>query len=85
MKIISNHTLLANQRILKKEKQFSQTSVNTKQNFQSIYTKSNFTPIFGERLHRSPENFYAQKFNQDNMPKTVKEYLYKDFSEHHHR
>lgn len=84
MKIISNHTLLANQIILKKEKQISQTGKNTQQNFQSIYINSNFTPTFGERLHRSPENFYAQKFNQDNMPKTVKEYLYKDFSEHHH-
>lgn len=84
MKIISNHTLLANQHILKKEKEYSQTIANTQQNYISIYTKSNFTPTFGERLHRTPENFYAQKFNQDNMPKTVKEYLYKDFSEHHH-
>lgn len=84
MKIISNHTLLANQHILKKEKEYSQTIANTQQNYMSIYTKSNFTPTFGERLHRTPENFYAQKFNQDNMPKTVKEYLYKDFSEHHH-
>lgn len=84
MKIISNHTLLAKKHILKKEKEYLQTIANTQQNYVSIYTKSNFTPTFGERLHRTPENFYAQKFNQDNMPKTVKEYLYKDFSEHHH-
>ena len=39
---------------------------------------------FGERLHRTPENFYEQKFNIENMPVTVKKYLFEDFDERHH-
>lgn len=39
---------------------------------------------FGERLNRTPENFYAQKFNIENMPDTLKKYLAEDFEERHH-
>lgn len=39
---------------------------------------------FQARLNRTPENFYEQPFNRDNMPDTVKAYLNEDFEERHH-
>lgn len=39
---------------------------------------------FTERLNRTPENFYAQEFNRNNMPVTVKDYLFENFDERHH-
>ena len=39
---------------------------------------------FKARLNRTPENFYDQKFNIDNMPDTVKKYLFEDFEERRH-
>ena len=30
---------------------------------------------FGDRLNRTPEDFYAQPFNRENMPDTAKKYL----------
>ena len=36
---------------------------------------------FGERLFRSPENFYAQIFNKKYMPDTMKEYLNADYED----
>ncbi len=38
----------------------------------------NYRPYFGARLNRTPENFYEQDFNIQNMPATVKELLLKD-------
>ena len=43
-----------------------------------------FYPNFKARLNRTPENFYDQQFNIDNMPDTVKKYLFEDFAERHH-
>ena len=43
------------------------------------YTYNNYNINFGARINRTPEDFYAQKFNIDNMPITVKEYLFEDF------
>ena len=34
-----------------------------------------FTPYFGARLLRTPENFYEQEFNKKGMPKTLRDYL----------
>ena len=34
-----------------------------------------FTPYFGARLFRTPENFYEQEFNKKGMPKTLSDYL----------
>ncbi|MBQ8168656.1 hypothetical protein IJZ97_04480, partial [bacterium] len=31
---------------------------------------------FGERLFRTPQNFYEQDFNEKNMPKTLHKYIY---------
>ena len=35
-----------------------------------------FNVSFGERLFRTPQNFYEQEFNEKNMPKTLHEYIY---------
>jgi len=35
-----------------------------------------FNISFGERLFRTPENFYEQDFNEQNMPKTLHKYIY---------
>ena len=43
-----------------------------------------FNLNFKARLNRTPENFYDQKFNIDNMPETAKKYLFEDFDERHH-
>ena len=43
-----------------------------------------FNLSFKARLNRTPENFYAQQFNIDNMPDTVKKYLFEDFEQRHH-
>lgn len=34
-----------------------------------------FVPYFGERLNRTPENFYEQEFNKKGMPYTLKKHL----------
>lgn len=36
---------------------------------------------FGARLFRSPANFFAQDFNRNNMPDTMKNYLYADYED----
>ena len=48
------------------------------------YTYNNYNINFGARINRTPEDFYAQKFNIDNMPITVKEYLFEDFEQRQH-
>jgi len=59
---------------------------NTTDNKVSVkdFAYRDFSINFGERLNRTPENFYAQPFNRDNMPITVKNYLFEDFDERHH-
>lgn len=53
--------------------------------FSKNYFNYAFNPInFKARLNRTPENFYAQKFNQENMPDTVKNYLNEDFETRQH-
>ena len=44
----------------------------------SSYPKG-YTPYFGARLFRTPENFYEQEFNKNGMPQTLKEYLYSNY------
>ncbi len=48
------------------------------------YSYRDFNINFKARLNRTPENFYSQKFNQENMPLTVKNYLYENFEERQH-
>ena len=39
-----------------------------------------FRPFFGARLFRTPENFYEQEFNKNGMPKTMADYLNKNYA-----
>ncbi len=50
----------------------------------NIFAYKDYNISFGARLNRTPENFYDQKFNQENMPDTVRNYLMEDFEERHH-
>ena len=43
-----------------------------------------YSITFTGRLNRTPENFYAQEFNLNNMPDTVKTYLFENFDERQH-
>ena len=52
---------------------------NDKFNELPRFAYKDFNISFGERLNRTPENFYAQSFNQNNMPDLMKAYLYSDF------
>lgn len=39
---------------------------------------------FGDRLFRTPENFYEQDFNRENMPQTMASYLFADYDDRKH-
>ena len=43
-----------------------------------------FNLSFGERLFRSPSNFYEQEFNKKNMPDTMKKYLFENYEDRQH-
>lgn len=53
------------------------------------YTNYSYNPLayrdynisFKARLFRTPENFYEQPFNRDNMPETMKSYLFNDYED----
>lgn len=49
-----------------------------------LFAYKDYNISFVARLNRTPEDFYAQKFNIDNMPVTVKKYLFEDFEQRQH-
>lgn len=71
-----------NKTTLKKENNSSTTPI--KNSYTEYFSYQDYNINFKARLNRTPENFYEQKFNLENMPVTVKNYLYEDFEEHHH-
>ncbi len=77
-KVFHNRTILTNKQTdIRTANSFSQTNLPT-------YYYKDYNINFGARLNRTPEDFYAQKFNIDNMPETVKKYLFEDFEERRH-
>lgn len=84
---IESYNFLGNNYTLSQKKQYKNSKYST-----GVFQKSglpfisyqDFNISFGERLNRTPEDFYAQKFNLDNMPDTVRKYLFEDFEERHH-
>lgn len=40
-----------------------------------------FNITFGDRLFRTPSNFFAQDFNRNNMPETMKSYLFANYED----
>lgn len=71
-----------NKTTLKKENNTSTTPI--KNSYTEYFSYQDYNINFKARLNRTPENFYEQKFNLENMPVTVKSYLFEDFEEHHH-
>lgn len=43
-----------------------------------------FNVNFGDRLFRSPENFFEQDFNRENMPSTMRNYLFGNYEDRQH-
>jgi hypothetical protein len=41
-----------------------------------MYAYRDYNISFGARLFRTPQNFYEQEFNEQNMPKSLHEYIY---------
>ena len=78
---VKNNTNI-NKTPLKKENNSSTTPI--KNSYSEYFSYQDYNINFKGRLNRTPENFYEQKFNLENMPVTVKNYLYEDFEEHHH-
>lgn len=84
---IESYNFSGNNYTLSPKKQYNNSKYST-----GVFQKSglpfisyqDFNISFGERLNRTPEDFYAQKFNLDNMPDTVRKYLFEDFEERHH-
>lgn len=71
------------------KKQNSEISTNpiqaeSQQNSSINFAYRDFSVSFGDRLNRTPENFYAQPFNRENMPDTAKKYLLENYAERHH-
>lgn len=58
----------------------SKTPERTVSNY-SPFAYRDFNINFTARLFRTPENFYAQPFNQKGMPETMKQYLAEDYED----
>lgn len=44
----------------------------------AMYAYKDFNITFGARLFRSPQNFYEQDFNEQNMPLSLHKYIYEE-------
>lgn len=89
MKINTNSPLFLNSKKIEKTPQsLTHSSASTNpisENRFFAYQDYNLGNIsFGARLNRTPEDFYSQSFNQENMPDTVKKYLNEDYEERQH-
>ena len=68
------------------------TKSETKSENEKAISQMAYNPIayrdynisFGARLFRSPENFYEQSFNKENMPKSMKQYLNGNYQDRQH-
>lgn len=65
------------------QKRFTQNTqhIQEKKEVQNSYSYNpiayqDFNISFGARLFRTPENFYEQDFNEQNMPDTLHKYIY---------
>ena len=71
------------------QKNTSRFNIQTNRQQDRQCTSATYNPIyyqdynvsFGARLFRTPANFFAQTFNQNNMPDTMKEYLNGDYED----
>ena len=82
MKIV-NVSLISNHNLLKQNKQNNNQSLQTNPivrqettGIPGMYAYRDYNLSFGARLFRSPQNFYEQEFNEQNMPATLHKYIY---------
>lgn len=62
-----------------KHEKNNENSKNNYSNESIKFAYRDYNISFGTRLFRSPENFYEQDFNKNNMPLLMKNYLYADY------
>lgn len=62
----------------------NKSAINSKPAVQDEYNPvayRDYNVNFTARLFRTPANFYAQPFNRNGMPETMKEYLFEDYED----
>ena len=65
----------------KKIQQDKNHTTNSQIKYKNIHAYKDFNIMF---TGRTPENFYAQDFNRNNMPSSMKEYLDYNYEERQH-
>ena len=65
----------------KKIQQDKNHTTNSQIKYKNIHAYKDFNIKF---TGRTPENFYAQDFNRNNMPSSMKKYLDYDYEERQH-
>lgn len=70
--------------IKKNEKENHSNTATIQASSYSPFAYRDFNINFTARLFRTPENFYAQPFNQNGMPDTMKAYLNDDYEDRKH-
>lgn len=78
--VITNNEFKHNKNSNKKSTQITYTSQINSQKI-NFYTYQDYNINF---TGRTPENFYAQDFNRENMPDSMKEYLNYDYEQRRH-
>ncbi|MGN0030511.1 MAG: hypothetical protein ACI37Q_00980 [Candidatus Gastranaerophilaceae bacterium] len=77
---INNLQLLPQQKD-KQNKNYNQQNKYSEITSKDFYAYKDFNISF---TGRTPEDFYAQDFNRENMPQTMKNYLYYDYEQRQH-
>ena len=81
------HSMLFFQPELKNKQATNVSNPVNQENLQltnKFFAYKDFNVSFGDRLNRTPENFYAQTFNRENMPDTAQKYLFENYTERQH-
>ena len=65
----------------KQNKNYNQQNTHSEITSKDFYSYQDFNISF---TGRTPEDFYAQDFNSENMPQTMKNYLYYDYEQRQH-
>lgn len=82
MKVEKITPLLYSQRPAQKSESKNMFSKNNYANYSyNPLAYRDYNINFTARLFRTPENFYEQPFNRDNMPETMKSYLFNDYED----
>ena len=80
MKITFNPNILMTPQLKSDKKASKQNPESFEYSYNPIAYRD-YNINFGARLNRSPENFYEQDFNKQNMPDAMKKYLAADYED----